>query len=62
MRVFFSSVSGPAISLGALQKKFECASSAIAPHYEAIGQVTRSSEVNHIDETSGSEKNVLQSL
>ena len=48
--------------LGAIQKIIDRVSSAIIPHYEAIGQAARSSEINHIDETSYSKKNVLQWL
>jgi transposase len=53
---------GISISLGAIPKIIDRASSAITLHYEAIGQAARSSQVNHIDETSYSKKNVLQWL
>jgi transposase len=59
---FCSSVLGVSISLGAIQKIIDRTSSAITLHYEAIGQAARSSEINHIDETSYSKKNVLQWL
>lgn len=44
----------------AIQKIIDRASSAIALHCEAIGQEVRSSQVNRIDATSFSKKNVLQ--
>jgi transposase len=59
---FCSSVLGLSISLGAIQKIIDRASSAIKLHYEAIGQAARGSDVNHIDETSYSKKHVLQWL
>ena len=61
-REFFSSVLGISISLGAIQKIIDRVSAAITPHYEAIGEAARNSEVKHIDETSYSKKNVLQWL
>jgi transposase len=61
-REFCASVLGISISLGAIQKIIDRVSAAITPHYEAIGEAARSSEVNHIDETSYSKKNVLQWL
>jgi transposase len=39
------------ISLGAIQKMIDRGSEAIEPHYDAIGQIARSSQVNYIDET-----------
>lgn len=59
---FCASVLGIPISLGAIQKVIDRVSSAIEPHYEEIGKVARQSEVNHIDETSFSKKEVLQWL
>ena len=53
---------GISISLGAIQKIIDRVSSAIAPHYEAIGRAARGSEINHIDETSFSKKGTLQWL
>jgi len=47
---------------GRMAKIIDRTSSAITLHYEAIGQAARSSEINHIDETSYSKKNVLQWL
>jgi transposase len=40
------------ISLGAINKVIQRVSEAILPHYEAIGEVARAQEINHIDETS----------
>jgi transposase len=40
------------ISLGAINKVIQRVSEAILPHYQAIGEVARSREINHIDETS----------
>lgn len=48
---FCSSVLGVKISLGAIQKIIDRASSAIMPHYEAIRDKARSVRVNHLDET-----------
>jgi len=59
---FCASILGIPISLGAIQKIIDRVSSAIEPHYEEIGKVARQSEVNHIDETSFSKKEVLQWL
>jgi len=59
---FCISILGIPISLGAIQKIIDRVSSAIEPHYNEIGQVARQSEVNHIDETSFSKKEVLQWL
>lgn len=39
------------ISLGAINKVIHRVSEAILPYYQAIGEVSRSSEVNHIDES-----------
>jgi len=59
---FCASILGIPISLGAIQKIIDRVSSAIEPHYSEIGEVARRSEVNHIDETSFSRKEVLQWL
>ena len=59
---FCHSVLGIPISLGAIQKVIDRVAAAIEPHYDEIGQVARQSEVNHIDETSFSKKEVLQWL
>lgn len=40
------------LSKGAIQKMINRVSQALAPHYEAIGQVARAAPVNHLDETS----------
>ena len=48
---FCASVLGFNISLGAIQKSIDRASTAILPHYEAIGDKARSAYVNHLDET-----------
>lgn len=40
------------ISLGAIQKVLDRVSEAIQPHYQAIGEVARTSDVNGVDETS----------
>jgi len=49
---FCFSVLGFSISLGTIQKIIDRTSKAIEPHYEAIGEKARQSEVNHVDETS----------
>lgn len=59
---FCSSVFGFHISLGAIQKVIDRVSTAIGPHYEAIGKEAREANVNHIDETSHYRKGVLQWL
>jgi len=51
IQTFCSSVLGFKISLGAIQKVIDRASTAILPHYEAIRDKARSVKVNHIDET-----------
>ena len=48
---FLSSVLGIPISQGAIQKILDRVSGAIKPHYEAIKETARQSEVNHLDET-----------
>lgn len=58
---FCASILGIPISLGAIQKISDRVSSAIEPHYQEIGDVARQSEVNQIDETAFSKKEVLQS-
>ncbi len=47
------------ISQGGIQKILDRVSTAIEPHYEAIGDVAQSAAVNHIDETSWRTKNKL---
>lgn len=49
---FCKSVFNFHISIGAIQNVIDRCSKAIKPHYERIGQVARTTEVNHIDETS----------
>lgn len=39
-------------SLGGIQKSIDRSSDAVEPHHDAIGDIARASEVNHIDETS----------
>lgn len=39
------------VSLGAIQNMIDRSSEAIEPHYDAIGQIARASQVNYIDET-----------
>ena len=53
---FCASVLGVHVSLGTIQKIIDRASSAIKPHYEAIGARARCSAVNHVDETSWRKK------
>lgn len=48
---FCSSLLGIDISRGAIQKVIDRVSEALKPYYEAIGQVARSAQINHIDET-----------
>ncbi len=59
---FCSSVLGVPISLGAIQKIIDRVSSAIEPHYEALGEVAQRSRVNHLDETSFTRKGALHWL
>lgn len=59
---FCNSVLGFPISLGAIQKIIDRSSAAIAPHYEAVAQAARASDIAHIDETTYSRKDVLQWL
>jgi transposase len=59
---FCSSLLGVPISLGAIQKIIDRVSSAIEPHYEALGEVARRSRVNHLDETSFTRKGALHWL
>jgi len=47
-----ASVFGIPLSKGAIQKLVDRVSTAIMPHYAAIGEVARASRVNDIDETS----------
>jgi transposase len=47
-----ASVCGIPLSKGAIQKMVDRVSTAILPHYTAVGQVARTSLVNYIDETS----------
>jgi len=49
---FLKSVLGISISIGAIQKVLDRTSKALKPVYDHIGRTARSSEVNHIDETS----------
>jgi transposase len=46
-----SSLFGLSISQGTLQKVIDRVSTALGPHYEAIGQIAGEQEVNYIDET-----------
>jgi len=46
----------------AIQKIIDRSSAASAPHYEALAQAARTSEVAHIDGTTFSRKDVLQWL
>ncbi len=50
------------ISLGAIQKVLDRVSLAIQPHYQAIAEVARTSEINGIDETSWKLNGVLMFL
>jgi transposase len=59
---FCASVLNIPISLGAIQKILDRVSAAIKPHYDRIGEVARTTEVNHVDETSHTKKGVLQWL
>lgn len=59
---FLLSVFGVPISQGAIQNVVDRASEAIAPHYEAIGEVACAASVNYIDETSWKCKKTLQWL
>jgi Transposase IS66 family len=47
------------ISQGAIQRAVDLVSEAIKPHYGAIAQKARSSEVNYIDETAWYQHGVL---
>jgi len=61
-QTFCASVLGLPISLGGIQKILDRVSSAIEPHYEAIGEVARAAPVNHVDETSWRRKGLLKWL
>jgi len=50
------------ISLGAIQKVIDRVSEAIQPHYQAIAELARTSDVNGIDETSWKLNGVLMYL
>jgi transposase len=50
------------ISLGAVQKVIDRVSEAIQPHYQAIAEVARTSDVNGIDETSWKKNGILMFL
>jgi transposase len=50
------------ISLGAISKVINRVSEAIFPHYQAIGEVARGSDVNYVDETSWYKKGALMWL
>ena len=52
IREFCRAVLKVDISLGAIQKVIDRVSAAIQPHYQAIGELARTSAVNGIDETS----------
>lgn len=56
---FCASVLGLSISLGGIQKVLDRVSAAIEPHYDTIGEATRSAPVNHVDETSYRRKGKL---
>jgi transposase len=49
---FCASVLDLPISLGGIQKILDRVSTAIEPHYEAIGDIAHNAPVNHVDETS----------
>ena len=51
VQAFCQSVLGVPISRGAIQRAVDRVSEAIKPHYEAIAQKARSTEVNYMDET-----------
>jgi transposase len=59
VQVFCQSVLGVPLSRGALQRAVDRVSEAIKPHYEAIAQKARSTEVNYIDETAWYQHGVL---
>jgi len=59
---FCESVLGIPIATGTIQKIIDRVSEAIAPAYDQIGQVARSSYCNYIDETSWFNENDLQWL
>ncbi len=52
VRTFCQSVLGFSISSGAIQKVIDRASEALSPAYDKLGEITRNSEANYIDETS----------
>lgn len=62
VRTFLESVFDVSISTGAIQKVINRSSEALKPCYDAIGMKARSSDVNHIDETSWLKKGGLQWL
>jgi transposase len=59
VQAFCQSVLGVPISRGAIQRAIDRVSEAIKPHYEAIAQKARSTEVNYIDETAWYQHGVL---
>jgi transposase len=56
---FCASVLGVPISRGAIQRAVDRVSTAITPHYEAIGAKARGAKVNYIDETAWHQHGVL---
>jgi transposase len=59
VQAFCQSALGVPISRGAIQRAVDRVSEAITPHYEAIAQKARSTEVNYIDETAWYQHGVL---
>jgi transposase len=59
---FVFSVIGTPVSQGAVQNILDRASRAVAPHYDAIGEVVRCAPVNHIDETTWKRSKTLEWL
>lgn len=51
VKTLLASVWNLDVSLGAIQKMIDRVSTALLPHYEAIGQIARAAAVNYADET-----------
>ena len=59
---FLFSVIGIPVSQGAIQNILDRVALAVAPHYEAIGELVRAAPVNHVDETTWKRGKTLEWL
>lgn len=62
VRIFCRSVFGFPISTGAIQKVIDRASEALRPVHDRIGNIARTSRINHVDETSWFQQGTLNWL